>query len=156
MIKEKVMLQKLKVTSYAFIFMLIAFGFSSTSEGAQYIPDANTCDIAIQSDHGTKYEKMLCKCYANPDISTKKCEKKAKKFALRNLDEFRKSGRLKPTEPLDDLDPCSSAGVTGIADALVSNVMEASHNIGQEPLFATARCEVEASKGPAGGGDDAP
>jgi len=149
------MLQKLKVTSYAFIFMLIAFGFSSTSEGAQYIPDANTCDIAIQSDHGTKYEKMLCKCYANPDISTKKCEKKAKKFALRNLDEFRKSGRLKEIERDDELDPCSSAGVTGIADALVSNAMDASNNIGQEPLFATARCAA-LQRGTTGGGDDAP
>ena len=150
------MLQKLKITSHAFIFMLIAFGFTYTAEGAQYIPDVETCKIAVDSDGGTAYEKKLCKCYANPDISTKKCEKRAKKFAIRNADEFVKSGRLKAIEADDELDPCSSAGVTGIADALVSNVMEASHNIGQEALFATARCEVEASKGPAGGGDDAP
>jgi len=151
------MLQKLKITSHAFIFMLIAFGFTYTAEGAQYIPDVETCKIAVDSDGGTAYEKKLCKCYANPDISTKKCEKAAKKFAIRNADEFVKSGRLKVIDGSHrEFDNCSSAGVTGIADALVSNVMEASHNIGQERLFATARCEAAAATGTTGGGDDAP
>ena len=148
------MLQKLKITSHAFIFMLIAFGFTYTAEGAQYIPDDETCTEVARNRGGTAYEKKLCKCFANTAISKfKQCEKKAKKFAKRNSDEFTKDGRLKRSRTRgEEIDPCSAAGVSAVQDALLTDVLAASLNIGQEAPYASSLCESRA-QGKAGGSD---